>query len=162
MSSHCATLAPVTHTASSHRDEIRGFLRRAECHFGHTLREEEAGLTVEDAATKRNIGTAQLRSCRRGVSNVLEGEFTASKAQARYDEAVYRALLHFRSEMTDGLRHHIDVQLTRFKAEYFPDLKMEPLDCAYASGIPQKANASQRREPKVCPECWQAHAGECP
>ncbi|ULP48048.1 hypothetical protein [Mycolicibacter virginiensis] len=148
-------------TANLYREDIANFFRRAECHFGHTLREEEAGLTVEEAAEKRNIGAAQVRSCRRGVHNALGGEFTTSKAQARYDEAVYRALLHFRGEMTDGLRHHIDMQLRRFKAEYFPGLKMEPLDCDYASGIPLKANASQRREPDVCPECWQAHAGEC-
>jgi hypothetical protein len=51
---------------------------------------------------------------------VLAGEFSANETQASYDEAVYRALLHFRGEMSDGLRQYVLAQLARSKAEWCP------------------------------------------
>ncbi|ORW12416.1 hypothetical protein AWC16_08425 [Mycolicibacter longobardus] len=155
----CATLANVT--INPHRDEIADYLRRASCHFGHTFREERDGLSVDEAAEKRDVGRDQVASCRRAVYRVLAGEFSANETQATYDEAVYRALLHFRGEMSDGLRQYVLGQLTRFKAEWLPDLKVEPLQCPYAVGSPAKAGAVKVREPHVCPDCHMAHAGDC-
>ena len=94
----CATLATVT--TNPYRNEIADFLRRASCHFGHTFREEPDGLSVDEASEKRDVGRDQVASCRRSVHWVLAGEFAANETLASYDEAVYRALLHFRGEMS--------------------------------------------------------------
>ncbi|WP_198290994.1 hypothetical protein [Mycobacterium sp. 155] len=153
--------AMLTAVTDTYRDEILDLLRRADCHFGHTLREVEDGLTVDQASELRDVGRDQVASCRRAVQRLLDGEFSANATQAGYDEAVHRALLHFRGEMSDGLRQHVDTQLARFKAEYLPDLKVEPLQCPYGSGVPAKAGAGARSEPAVCPDCFTAHAGEC-
>ncbi|MBE5513767.1 Uncharacterised protein [Mycobacteroides abscessus subsp. abscessus] len=148
-------------TDNPYRDEIAGYLRRADCHFGHTLREVEDGLTVDEASVKRDVGRDQVASCRRAVNRVLDGTFSANETQASYDEAVFRALLHFRGEMSDGLSRYVLAQLARFKSDYFADLKPEPLRCPYATGAPAKAGSSGRPEPPVCPDCRMAHAGEC-
>jgi len=47
-----AALVALEDTAL-HRDEILTFLRGANCHYGNALRDEEAGLTIAEAAAKR-------------------------------------------------------------------------------------------------------------
>jgi len=37
-----------------YHDEVLALLRRADCHYGWALRDEEEGLSVEEAATKRD------------------------------------------------------------------------------------------------------------
>lgn len=146
---------------NAHRDVIADYLRDAECHFGHTLKEVEARLTVEQASELRDVGADQVAACRRAVNRVLDGEFAANVTQASYDAAVFRALLHRRDDMTPDLRQYVDTQLARLKAEWLPDLKPEPLQCPYGYGAPAKAGAAGRREPEVCPDCQMVHAGEC-
>jgi len=52
-----------------------------------------------------------------------DGEVSRNAPQARHEDSALRALLHFRSEMSDGLRRHIDTRLARLKAEFLPALK---------------------------------------
>jgi hypothetical protein len=51
-----------------------------------------------------------------------------------YEDGVLRALLHFRGEMSDGLRQHIDTGLARLKAQFLPHLKAVPLQCHSRGG----------------------------
>ncbi|MDH6245505.1 hypothetical protein [Mycobacterium sp. OTB74] len=141
--------------ANPYRGEIADLLRGARCHFGHTLREIEDGLTVDQASELRDVSRDQVAACRRAVQRVLNGEFSTNVTQAGYDEAVHRALLHHRGEMSDGLRQHVDTKLAWFKAEWLPDLKPEPLQCPYGYGAPAKG-ATGRPEPAVCPDCRMA------
>ena len=47
-----------------YRDEILSLLRRADCHYGAALRDEEAGLSIEQAARKRQcVPVARISSC---------------------------------------------------------------------------------------------------
>ena len=154
----CATLSTVT--TNPHRSEIADYLRRASCHFGHTFREELDGLSVDEASDKRDVGRDQVASCRHAVHRVLAGEFSANETQASYDEAVYRALLHFRGEMSDGLRQYVLAQLARFKAEWLPDLKVEPLQCPYGAGARRRQAWASPGTTGVCPDCHMAHAGD--
>jgi len=92
---------------------------------------------------------------------VLAGEFSANETQASYDEAVYRALLHFRGEMSDGLRQYLLAQLARSKAEWCPTSRWNHCGARTPAGAPAKAGVGKVREPQVCPDCHMAHAGDC-
>lgn len=143
----CATLTRVPDTANPYRDEIASYLRRARCHYGATFLHEEAGLTVEEAARELNVKPAQVNYCRRGVHNVLNGEFAATKTQSTYDEAVLRALLHFRGEMTEGLRQRVDARLNRLRTKFSLTTGAEPLRCSYGFDNPGKSTTPPRRPP---------------
>jgi ElaB/YqjD/DUF883 family membrane-anchored ribosome-binding protein/energy-coupling factor transporter ATP-binding protein EcfA2 len=112
-----------------HRDEILALLRRADCHYGNALRDEEAGWTVEHAARERNVQPGRILELRRAVRAAADGQFSRTKSQAGHEDGVLRALLHFRGEMSEGLRQHIDSRLARLRAEFLPDLKAVPLQC---------------------------------
>ena len=66
-------------------------------------------------------------------------------------------LLHFRGEMSEGLRQHIDTRLARLKVEFLPDLKVVALQCN-TRGANQPRPAPSRE--RAC-ECGLTHAGEC-
>lgn len=156
-----ATLATVHVTANPHRDEIAGYLRRADCHFGHTLREVEAALTVDQVSQLRDVGRDQVASCRHAVHRVLGGEFAANSTQASYDEAVHRALLHFRGEMSDEAHQYVLSRLDELRRRFNLATGVEPLQCPYSTGVPAKPGAGRGRESAVCPDCRMQHAGEC-
>jgi hypothetical protein len=133
------------------RNEIADYLRRASCPFGRTFREELDGLSVDQASEKGDVGRDQVASCRHTVHRVLAGEFSANATQASYDEAVYRALLHFRGEMSDGLRQYVLAQLAWYKAERLPDLNVAPNRCsARIPPAPRQRQSRARSGNRTC------------
>jgi hypothetical protein len=140
-----------------HRGEILTLLRRADCHYGNTLRDKEAGWSVEHAAGERKVDTDRIVDLRAAVQRAAAGEVSRNKSQAGHEDGILRALLHFRGEMSDGLRRHIDTGLARLKAEFIPDLKAEPLQCNHrGTNQPKPAPSRERKF-----ECGLTHAGEC-
>jgi hypothetical protein len=140
-----------------YRDEILSLLRRADCHYGNTLRDEEAGWTVEHAARARNVQPGRIVELRGAVHAVADGQLSRTKAQAGHEDGVLRALLHLRGNMSEDLRQHIGTRLGRLKAEFLPDLKAVPLQCN-TRGANQPKPAPSHERP--C-ECGLTHAGDC-
>ncbi|MBN7296622.1 hypothetical protein [Mycobacteroides abscessus] len=128
-----------------HREEIAGYLRRAECHYGHTLNELEAGLTVAESVASRHVlvprvaerglGAEQVTHCREAVARVLDGE-DPGKSQAGYDEAVYRSLLHFRDEMSPELHQYVVTRLGELQSRHKIAPSVKPLRCYYPAWEP--------------------------
>ncbi len=116
---------------TQHREEILTLLRRADCHYGNTLRDEEAGWSVERASRERNVQPSRIVELRRAVNAVADGEPSRTKAQAGHEDGVLRALLHFRGGMSEGLRQHIDTRLAKLRAEFIPGLTATPLQCTH-------------------------------
>jgi hypothetical protein len=140
-----------------HRGEILSLLRRADCHYGNTLRDEEAGWSVEHAARERDVQTSRIVELRTAVHRARDGEVSRNPTQAGHEDGVLRALLHFRSEMSDGLRRYIDTRLARLQAEFLPDLTAVPLQCnTRGANHPNRAPSRER----AC-ECGLTHAGDC-
>jgi hypothetical protein len=53
----------VTADQSLH-DEMQSLVRRAYCHYGNTLRDEETGRSVEHAARERDVEAGRIRELR--------------------------------------------------------------------------------------------------
>jgi hypothetical protein len=140
-----------------YRDEILTLLRTADCHYGNTLRDEEAGWTAERAARARNVQLDRIVELRHAVHAVVDGEFSQNMAQAGHEGGVFRALLHFRGDMSEGLRQYIDTQITRLRSAFDPALKATPLQCTNRGANQPKAASSRER---AC-ECGLTHAGAC-
>ncbi|RUP02318.1 MAG: hypothetical protein EKK34_25175 [Mycobacterium sp.] len=147
----------VPRAGDSLQEEILSLLRRADCHYGNTLRDEEAGRSVEHAARERNVRADRIAELRVAVRRASNGEHSRTKAQAGHEDGVLRALLHFRNEMSVELRRHIDTRLAQLKAEFIPALKAVPLQCkTRGANRPQRAVSREHS----C-ECGYTHAGEC-
>ncbi|WP_395307511.1 hypothetical protein V4U86_19095 [Mycobacterium sp. AMU20-3851] len=140
------------------RAEIVTLLRRADCHYGNALRDEEAGRGVDQAADERSVRTDRIVALRAAVHRVANGKASVSKTQAGHEDGVLRALLHFRNEMSGELQQHIDTGLARLKAEYIPDLKPIPLQCKHGRTESRPTRTASRERP--C-SCGLTHAGEC-
>ncbi|PPJ23993.1 hypothetical protein [Nocardia nova] len=148
--------------SNRHREEIATLLRRAACHYGHALRDEEAGWSLERAAREHNVLTSRIGDLRRAVRSVLDGEVSRVATWADHEDAVLRALLHFRGEMSEGLRQHVDTRLIQLRAEFKLTTKVEPLRCPYGFANQSKPAPSRKCEPEpACTQCGLAHAGEC-
>lgn len=141
---------------NQHRDEILSLLRRADCHYGNTLRDAEAGWTAEYAAGERNVQPGRIVELRKAVRAVADADLSTTKAQAGHEDGVLRALLHFRGELPEGLRQHIDRRLAALKAEFLPDLKSVPLQCNTRGSNQPKHTLSRERACK----CGLTHAGD--
>lgn len=146
-----------TNSSDPKRHEILTLLRRADCHYGYALRDEEAGLSVDEAARDRNVRTDRIVALRAAVRRVADGEPSRNKAHAGHEDGVLRALLHFKSGMSAELIHHIDMRLAQLRAEFIPNLKAVPLQCRARGGGSYKNAVSRER---AC-ECGLTHAGEC-
>ncbi len=70
--------------ANPHRDEILTLLRTADCHYGNTLRDEEAGWTVERATRERNVQPGRIVELRHAVRAVVD----RAEVEARYAHRV--------------------------------------------------------------------------
>ncbi len=115
---------------SPHRDEVLALLRRADCHYGAALRDEEEGLSVEEAAFKRDqVRTDRIIDLRRAVRMVADNEHSQMKKQGEHEEAVLRALLHFQGQMSSGLRQHILTRLAHLQPQFGLKKTTEPLRC---------------------------------
>ncbi len=113
-----------------YRDEVLALLRRADCHYGNALRDEEAGWTAERAARERDeVRLDRIIDLRHAVRMVADGELSRTKAQAGHEDGVLRALLHFETEMSDGLRGRIHARLAQLQPEFGLWETVQPLRC---------------------------------
>ena len=113
-----------------YHDEVLSLLRRADCHYGWALRDEEEGLTVEQAANKRDqVRTDRIVELRRAVHMVADGVHSVNKKQAGHENGVLRALLHFRGVMSDGLRQYIPTRLAQLQPQFGLTKTQAPLLC---------------------------------
>ena len=113
-----------------YHDEVLSLLRRADCHYGWALRDEEEGLTVEQAANKRDqVRTDRIVELRRAVHMVANGVHSINKQQAGHEDGVLRALLHFRGVMSDGLRQYIPTRLAQLQPQFGLTKTQAPLLC---------------------------------
>lgn len=138
--------------------EIATLLRRADCHYGNALRDEEDGRSVEQTADLRGVRTDRIVALRAAVHRAVNGKASVSITQAGHEDGVLRALLHFRNEMSESLQQHIDTGLARLKAEYIPDLKPIPLQCKHRFAERRLTRTVSRE--RSC-SCGLTHAGEC-
>jgi hypothetical protein len=141
-------------------DEMQALLRRARCHYGNTLRDQEAGRSVEQAAHHRHVEITRIRELRAAVARACNGERSAIPAHAGHEDGVLRALLHFRGEMSEELAQHIHGRLAALKAEFLPDLKPEPLRCHVVKDDSRPTPRAVVSHERAC-ECGYIHAGEC-
>ncbi|WP_158168555.1 hypothetical protein [Mycolicibacterium smegmatis] len=124
-----AALVALVDTAP-YRDEILTFLRGADCHYGNALRDEEAGLSIAQAAAKRDeVKLDRIADLRHAVHQVAEGEPSRTKAEAGHEDGVLRALLHFESEMSPELRQHVYARLTAVQSQFGLRETTQPLRC---------------------------------
>ena len=127
-------------SSSSLHDEILALLRRADCHYGAALRDEEEGLSVEEAAFKRDqVLTSRIVQLRRAVNMVADGEHSANKTQGGHEDGVLRALLHLQGQMSSELRQHIFARLANVQAQFALKRTTDPLGC-----VTRGANARRR------------------
>lgn len=116
--------------SSPHHDEILDLLRRADCHYGFALRDEDDALTIAAAAAKRDeVNSDRIVDLRRAVHQVAEGIHSVTKKEAGHEDGVLRALLHFEPEMSDGLRRHVYTRLAAAQEEFGLRETTQPLRC---------------------------------
>lgn len=115
---------------SPYHDEILSLLRCADCHYGTALRDEEEGLTAEQAARKRDeVRLERINMLREAVHMVIKGEHALNKTQAGHEDGVLRALLHFQEEMSGELHQHILTRLATLQADFDLPRTRAPLRC---------------------------------
>lgn len=115
---------------NDHRDEMLEVLRRVDCHYGFALRDEEAGLTVGEAAAKRDeVKLDRIVDLRRALQQVADGVHSVTKKEAGHEDGVLRALLHFEHEMSEELRRHVYTRLTAAQQEFGLRETTQPLRC---------------------------------
>lgn len=111
-------------------DEILQLMRQADCHYGNALRDEEEGLSINDAARKRDeVRLDRISDLRRGVHMVALSAHSINRAQAGHEDGVLRALLHFEGCMSVGLRRHIYARLAEVQSEFGLRETTQPLRC---------------------------------
>ncbi|SHQ37642.1 Uncharacterised protein [Mycobacteroides abscessus subsp. abscessus] len=119
-----------TDVTDTHREEVLDLLRRADCHYAVALRDEEAGLTIAEAAAKRDeVKLDRIADLRRAVHQVADGQHSRTKAQAGHEDGVLRALLHLEAEMTPELRSHVYARLSAVQGEFGLRETTQPLRC---------------------------------
>jgi DNA mismatch endonuclease (patch repair protein) len=72
------------------------------------------------------------------------------KSQAKYDEAILRALKHFSGQMSPELRQHVDTRLNDLRTKFGLTTGVQPLRCPYGFGNAQKSTAPLR--PRTVPQ----------
>lgn len=113
-----------------YHDEILDLLRRAACHYGSALRDEDDGLTPADAAAKRDeVRIDRIADLRRAVHQVADGQPSRTKAEAGHEDGVLRALLHFDAEISPELRSHVYARLAAVQSEFGLRETTQPLRC---------------------------------
>jgi hypothetical protein len=130
-------------TASAHHDEILSLLRTADCHYGGTLRDEEEGLTVAQAAHKRDkVLASRIAELRKAVHMIANGQHSVTNTEAGHEDAALRALLHFQGDMSPGLQQHILTRLATLQPQFGLRATTNPLRC-----VTRGAAARRRRKP---------------
>lgn len=127
---------------SPHRSEILALLRDANCHYGNALCDEEAGLSAEQAAEKRDeVRVDRIVALRTAVHMVANGEHSDIRSWAEHEDAVLRALLHFEAKMAPGLRQYVHARLAQVQSQFGLQSTTRPLRCV-------TRGASARRTPR--------------
>lgn len=116
--------------STNRRSEILDFIRKADCHYGNTLRDEDDRLTIAEASARRDhVKLDRIRDLRRAIHQVANGEPSRTKKEAGHEDAVLRALLHFASELSPELSHHVHARLAKVQAEFGLPATNKPLRC---------------------------------
>ncbi len=127
-----------------YRNEMLSFLRRADCHYGDALRDQDAGLDVQQAARKRDeVRPDRIDDLRRAVGMVADGAHSLNKKQAGHEDGVLRALLHFEGEMSSELRQYILTRLAQLQPQFGLTKSVAPLRCVTRGA---KARRRQRKQ----------------
>ncbi|WP_131722282.1 hypothetical protein [Mycolicibacterium chubuense] len=117
-------------SSNEFHDEIIQLVRHVDCHYGSALRDEEEGLSIEDAARRRDeVRLDRIIDLRRAVHMVALGEHSQNKAQAGHEDGVLRALLHYEGRMSVGLRRHIHARLAEIQPKFGLRETTQPLRC---------------------------------
>ncbi|CAN5859021.1 hypothetical protein BH10ACT9_BH10ACT9_07870 [soil metagenome] len=151
------------------RDEIERLLHTSDPGFSHgdVLRSIEQGLTAEQIAAKHRKNAADVEAYMKSLQHLLVGTIPASRAAARTNAAAYRELLS--RDLSPALRDFADERLQRLLAINPDAARSAP---APAPNRPRAAAPKQSTKPtrtpipeptrdKMCPNCFQVHAGEC-
>jgi hypothetical protein len=149
------------------RDEIERLLHTSDPGFNHgeVLRSIEQGSTSEQIAARHRKNVADVEAYMKSLQHLLVGTIPASRAAAATNAAAYRELLS--RELSPGLRSYAEERLQRL-------LAINP-DATRAAAAPSRARVTKPKqstkptrtpvpEPtrdKMCPQCFQVHAGEC-
>lgn len=150
------------------RDEIERLLHTSDPGFNHgdVLRSIEQGSTLEQIAAKHRKSAADVEAYMKSLQHLLVGTIPASRSAAATNAAAYRELLS--REVSPGLRSYAEERLQRLLA-INPDATRA---AASAPSRPRVTKPKQTSKPtrtpipeptrdKMCPECFQVHAGEC-
>lgn len=149
------------------RDEIERLLHASDPSFNHgqVLRSIEQGSTLEQIAAKHRKNAADVEAYMKSLQHLLVGTIPASRAAAATNAAAYRELLS--REVSPALRSYAEERLQRLLA-----INPDATRAAPAPSRPRAARPKQSTKPtrtpvpeptrdKMCPECFQVHAGEC-
>ena len=130
--------------------------RYAKVLSGMTRGLSDAEMSQEADAAGEPCRADSIAAVRKTVRLTLDDEFVAAPSDAEGQAGLYRELLNY--SPTPGLRQHIFTRLTQLQ-QMDPKVKTTPLGNVHLG-----ANDAPRPEKpeKVCPDCFQIHAGECP
>ncbi len=160
------------------RDEIERLLHSGSPGFSHgeVLRSIEQGLTAEQIAARHHRSGADVEAYMKSLQHLLVGTIPTSRAAAAINAAAYRELLS--RELSPELQSYADERLRRLLA-INPDATRaapaptrarvtKPKTTQTTATTPPKRATKANRTPipeptrdKMCPDCFQVHAGEC-
>ena len=161
------------------RDEIERLLHTSDPGFSHgeVLRSIEQGLTAEQIAARHQRSGADVEAYMKSLQHLLVGTIPASRAAAATNAAAYRELLS--RELSPALHSYADERLRRLLV-INPDATRaaapapartrvtKPKSSAPAKATQPRQATKPTRTPipeptrdKMCPDCFQVHAGEC-
>lgn len=153
------------------RDEIERLLHTSDPGFSHgeVLRSIEQGLTAEQIAALHRKNAADVEAYMKSLQHLLVGTIPASRAAARTNAAAYRELLAH--QVSPTLQSYAEERLERLLAINPEAIKSAPAPARARTAAPRhaaKTSAKPTRTPipeptrdKMCPDCFQVHAGEC-
>jgi len=159
------------------RDEIERLLHSSVPGFSHgeVLRSIEQGLTAEQIATQHRRSTADVEAYMKSLQHLLLGTIPASRSAARTNAAAYRELLA--CQLSSGLQSYADERLQRLltinpDATSSAPASTRSRTATSRQSTPRQGTTRQGTKPtrtpipeptrdKMCPDCFQVHAGEC-
>lgn len=146
------------------RTEIEQFLRSGGTGLSHgeVFRGIEDGLTAEQIASAHRTGADNVQALMKSLQHLLVGTIPASRTAARTNAMAYRDLL--KRPVSPELADFATARLRRLE-EINPDINQSPAPTRSRRSAAKPAAApaarSEPRLPPVCPDCFEAHAGEC-
>ena len=155
------------------RDEIERLLHTSDPGFSHgeVLRSIEQGLTAEQIAAQHRKNAADVEAYMKSLQHLLVGTIPASRSAARTNAAAYRELLA--RPLSPALQSYADERLQRLVAINPAATTSAPAPTRVRTATPKQttpkpATTKPKRTPipeptrdKMCPHCFQVHAGDC-